>query len=309
MRHQYQHYFYNKRQQQHRHQYHYQRYQQQQHQLYCLAKIPKMQQQSQIPAYQMLRFLLLLVCYCCYSHASMEYSAKLSNCYDNQYGFNDHYVYNSTATVTVANAIAKNFTNNSTIINSITLTNNNNNDNSSNNSSQLMPQQIHLDGNVARRAEMDSLNSRRFQQSPVSGWKCCCWNATNLGEIECRCEGEALTRVPQTLTIPLQRLTIASAGLPRLRNTGLKVYNASLLDIVLTDLKYLETIQDGAFASLKLLRTIYISHAPKRIINSGLTKIPDLIHLPTTNILQMIDLDNNHITEIESKSINIKTDQ
>lgn len=50
-------------------------------------------------------------------------------------------------------------------------------------------------------------------------------------EIECRCEGEALTRIPQTLTIPLQRLTIASAGLPRLRNTGLKIYNATLLDM------------------------------------------------------------------------------
>ncbi|XP_037956397.1 follicle-stimulating hormone receptor isoform X2 [Teleopsis dalmanni] len=166
------------------------------------------------------------------------------------------------------------------------------------------------------------------QTSTTSGWNCCCWNSTNQDEVECRCEGEALTRVPQTLTVSMQRLTIASAGLPRLRNTGLKVYAESLLDVVLIDLQQLETIQDGAFATLKLLRTIYISHAPMltylskdvfqgisdtikiiRIINSGLMTVPDLIHLPPQNILQMIDLDNNHITRIGIKSINIKTEQ
>ncbi|XP_065364547.1 lutropin-choriogonadotropic hormone receptor [Calliphora vicina] len=321
-------YFYKRQQQQQQHQRQHQKQQRQhhrhfyhqQHQNYCLAKIPKMQQQLQMPAYQMLRFLLLLVCYCCHSQASMEYSAKLSNCYDNQYGFNGHHIYNATtAAVTAANNTATTSSSNVTTIIA-----------PSNNSGQFAQSLANTGAGVMKNNEADEIISRgAFQHSSsVRGWKCCCWNATSLDEIECRCEGEALTRVPQTLTIPLQRLTIASAGLPRLRNTGLKVYNASLLDIVLTDLKYLETIQDGAFASLKLLRTIYISHAPKltylskdvfegisdtikiiRIINSGLTKIPDLIHLPTTHILQMIDLDNNHITHIESKSINIKTDQ
>ncbi|KAI8120699.1 hypothetical protein FF38_04494 [Lucilia cuprina] len=300
-------YYYRRHRQQKQHQHNY-FYQQQHQQHYCLPKIPKMQQQLQMPAYQVLRFLLLLVCYCCHSQASMEYSAKLSNCYDNQYGFNGHHIYNGSAPTMAIAGITNNTSSNETTISA------------TNNSGDQLVQ-------ATTKSETDSAVA--FQQSSsVRGWKCCCWNATSLDEIECRCEGEALTRVPQTLTIPLQRLTIASAGLPRLRNTGLKVYNASLLDIVLTDLKYLETIQDGAFASLKLLRTIYISHAPKltylskdvfegisetikiiRIINSGLTKIPDLIHLPTTNILQMIDLDNNQITQIESKSINIKTDQ
>ncbi|KAM7360991.1 leucine-rich repeat-containing G protein-coupled receptor 1 [Cochliomyia hominivorax] len=326
--HQYYYYYYKRqqRQRQQQHQYyhyhhhhnhyyyqHYHHHQQQQHQINCLSKIPKMQQQLQMPAYQMLRFLLLLVCYCCHSQASMEYSAKLSNCYDNQYGFNGHHLSNITTAVktTATSVVTANNTSNSNNFTTFTTTiaTSYNNVASSSDAGR--------DGYVAS-----------TKGTSVGGWKCCCWNATSLDEIECRCEGEALTRVPQTLTIPLQRLTIASAGLPRLRNTGLKVYNATLLDIVLTDLKYLETIQDGAFASLKLLRTIYISHAPKltylskdvfegisetikiiRIINSGLTKIPDLIHLPTTNILQMIDLDNNHITQIESKSINIKTDQ
>ncbi|XP_023035497.1 follicle-stimulating hormone receptor [Drosophila willistoni] len=164
------------------------------------------------------------------------------------------------------------------------------------------------------------------QMGPM--WKCCCWNATNQNELECRCEGEALTRVPQTLNLPVQRLTVASAGLPRLRSTGLKVYAATLLDVAFMDCLQLELIQDGAFANLTMLRTIYISNAPKltvlskdvfkdisdtieiiRIINSGLISVPDLRYLPPNNILQMIDLDNNQITRIDSKSINIKTGQ
>ncbi|XP_017119258.1 lutropin-choriogonadotropic hormone receptor [Drosophila elegans] len=164
---------------------------------------------------------------------------------------------------------------------------------------------------------------------PPSGWKCCCWNASNQNEeVECRCGGDGLNRVPQTLKRPIQRLTIASAGLPRLRNTGLKVYGSTLLDVAFTDCLQLELIQDGAFANLTLLRTIYISNAPKltflskdvffgisgsveiiRIINSGLTRVPDLGHLPPHNILQMIDLDNNQITRIDTKSIKVKTAQ
>ncbi|XP_016976568.1 lutropin-choriogonadotropic hormone receptor [Drosophila rhopaloa] len=164
---------------------------------------------------------------------------------------------------------------------------------------------------------------------PPSGWKCCCWKSSNQNEeVECRCEGDGLNRVPQSLKLPIQRLTIASAGLPRVRFTGLKVYGSSLLDVAFIDCLQLELIQDGAFANLALLRTIYISNAPKltflskdvfsgisgsveiiRIINSGLTRVPDLGHLPPHNILQMIDLDNNQITRIDTKSINVKTAQ
>ncbi|XP_020813515.1 lutropin-choriogonadotropic hormone receptor isoform X2 [Drosophila serrata] len=163
----------------------------------------------------------------------------------------------------------------------------------------------------------------------TSRWKCFCSKTPNQSEeLECRCEGDSLTRVPQTLQLPIQRLTIASAGLPRLRSTGLKVYGPTLLDVAFTDCLKLELIQDGAFANLTMLRTIYISNAPKltflskdvfagisetveviRIINSGLTRVPDLGHLPPHNILQMIDLDNNQITRIDTKSINVKTAQ
>ncbi|KRF79137.1 lutropin-choriogonadotropic hormone receptor isoform X2 [Drosophila virilis] len=138
--------------------------------------------------------------------------------------------------------------------------------------------------------------------SDASVWKCCCWEATNQNEFECRCEGEALTRVPQTLKLPLLRLTIASAGLPRLRSMGLKVYATTLLDVAFIDCLQLEAIQNGAFSNLTFLRTI-------RIINSGLTSVPDFGYLPPNNILQMIDLDNNQISRIDSKSIQVKTAQ
>ncbi|KAH8244034.1 hypothetical protein KR032_012469 [Drosophila birchii] len=182
--------------------------------------------------------------------------------------------------------------------------------------------------NAVTEAQGDAPMTVTLTPAP-SGWKCCCWKAPNQSEeVECRCEGDALTRVPQTLQLPIQRLTIASAGLPRLRYTGLKVYGPTLLDVAFTDCLKLELIQDGAFSNLTLLRTIYISNAPKltflskdvfagisdtveiiRIINSGLTSVPDLGHLPPHNILQMIDLDNNQITRIDTKSINVKTAQ
>lgn len=110
----------------------------------------------------------------------MEYSAKLSNCYDNQDGFNGHYIYNSSVSGLAAGS-TRQFTNNATIINTTILTNNNNN-NKQNNSNQLMSQELQMAGNVAGHVEMNALNSKAFQQSapPVSGWKCCCWNATNL---------------------------------------------------------------------------------------------------------------------------------
>lgn len=65
----------------------------------------------------------------------------------------------------------------------------------------------------------------------VCMYNICVCSIYQQNELECRCEGEALTRVPQTLQLPLQRLTIASAGMPRLRSVGLKVYGATLLDV------------------------------------------------------------------------------
>ncbi|XP_061390716.1 uncharacterized protein LOC133326057 [Musca vetustissima] len=165
----------------------------------CTTKIPKRQHQLQMPAFQMLRFLLLLVCYSCHQSqttAAIEYSAQLSQCYDKAYGFGGYHLFNDSLAP----------------------------------GNQLIWDSVNGTGLLRNGSEIVRTLAQP-EATTAPGWKCCCWNATNSDEVECRCEGEALSRVPQTLTVPLQRLTIASAGLPRLRNTALKVYNASLSDM------------------------------------------------------------------------------
>ncbi|XP_037044628.1 thyrotropin receptor isoform X2 [Bradysia coprophila] len=166
--------------------------------------------------------------------------------------------------------------------------------------------------------------------SHIPGWRCHCWNSTNESEaeLECRCEGMALTRIPQTLHAGMQKLTITRAGLPFLRYVGLKNYSNSLQDIMLTDLLEFETIEPGVFTPLHLLRTLYISHAPKlksisadvfqgisssfrslRIINCGLLTVPDMKYLSPGVILYMIDLEGNQISQIPEKTVKVKTEQ
>ncbi|XP_020715318.1 lutropin-choriogonadotropic hormone receptor isoform X2 [Ceratitis capitata] len=265
------------------------------------------------PLFRLLPVLWLLLCYCCCCcHCAdrrhiEEQNVKPNNCYDMRYGFD--------GALTSAAPIPRLPTVNSTNgVNGSTVSSTNL---SAAASDPWMRHQLQLQSGA-------DTNAHGIRP----GWQCCCWNATNQDEIECHCEGEALMRVPQTLTLSLQRLSIASAGLPRVRTTGLKKYSASLLDFVLKDVQHLECIEDGAFEGLMLLRTIYISNAPKlktlsrgvflgisetikiiRIINSGLIRVPDLWHIPPTSILQMIDLDSNEIARIDKNSINVKTDQ
>ncbi|XP_054085268.1 thyrotropin receptor isoform X2 [Zeugodacus cucurbitae] len=269
------------------------------------------------PLFRLLPVLWLLLCYCCcccycaHRRQAEEYSAQLSNCYNMQYGF-DRALIGIAPKLLLPNANSSDSGNGTNVIAANTIT-------AVNDLWTRHPQQSASD-----------MRKQGYRKAPVmhTGWQCCCWNATNQDEIECHCVGEALMRVPQTLTVPVQRLSIASAGLPRVRTTGLKKYAGSLQDFILKDLQHLECIEDGAFDGLKLLRTIYISNAPKlltlahdvfrgisdtikiiRIINSGLIRVPDLRHIPPANILQMIDLDNNEITRIDKNSINVKTDQ
>lgn len=50
-------------------------------------------------------------------------------------------------------------------------------------------------------------------------------------ELECRCKGPALLRVPQLLSVNMQRLVISRAGIPMLRYVGLKKYGSTLQDV------------------------------------------------------------------------------
>ncbi|XP_031619803.1 lutropin-choriogonadotropic hormone receptor-like isoform X2 [Contarinia nasturtii] len=180
-------------------------------------------------------------------------------------------------------------------------------------------------------SDLKTGTSNAVDNSPITGWQCFCWNTTTgyEDELECRCKGLALVRVPQRLPENMQRLTISAAGIPMLRTTGLKRHASSLQDVMFTDLMEFESIQPGSFSELVCLRTIYISNAPKlmylsanvfegiastlkslRIINCSLKRIPDLSYLKSIRtILNMVDFEGNQIEEIYPKSVNIRTEQ
>lgn len=139
---------------------HRQRHKYRQH--FCSTRIPKRQIQLQMPAFQMLRFLLLLVCYCGQqgsqaASAAMDYGAKLSNCYDKAYGFRGFQLLNDSLTTV-----------NQMIWDPENGTYPRTNDPSG-----------HVFGGLLRN-DTDSMAILKQSEAPQStGWKCCCWNATN----------------------------------------------------------------------------------------------------------------------------------
>uniref|UniRef100_A0A182K8C9 G-protein coupled receptors family 1 profile domain-containing protein n=1 Tax=Anopheles christyi TaxID=43041 RepID=A0A182K8C9_9DIPT len=159
--------------------------------------------------------------------------------------------------------------------------------------------------------------------------QCRCWNSTEeaAGEVQCRCLGQSIVRVPQKLT-GMQRLTLEKVGIKRLRTNALTVYADTLQDMFFIYLREFHRIEPAAFARLHHLRTLYIAHAPKleflpadvfegistrlktlRIIHSGLLAVPDLRVLSDHIIMHMVDLDGNQIREIYERSIQLKTDE
>ncbi|XP_059609436.1 lutropin-choriogonadotropic hormone receptor [Phlebotomus argentipes] len=169
-----------------------------------------------------------------------------------------------------------------------------------------------------------------FESKLNGGYELQCWNSVHNmeAELECRCSGSSLVRIPQILPVTVQSLTIVSAGIQTLRVAGLRLYSQNLKDLTLTDLPNFRGIEPRAFENMNQLRTIYISQAPNlqslsadvfegiskslkilRILNCGLEKIPDLSYLYSDVILQMVDLEGNRISKIEEKSVRVKTEQ
>ncbi|XP_058466993.1 thyrotropin receptor isoform X2 [Malaya genurostris] len=158
---------------------------------------------------------------------------------------------------------------------------------------------------------------------------CRCWNSTDefLEEVQCRCEGRSILKIPQKLT-SMQKLILEKVGIKRLRENALAVYADELRDLFLMYLREFHLVEPRAFSKLRNLRTLYIAHAPKlqfleanvfegissklktlRIINCGLLAVPDMRMLSDRIILHMVDLDGNHIQEIHERAIRIKTDE
>ncbi|XP_049813659.1 lutropin-choriogonadotropic hormone receptor-like [Schistocerca nitens] len=96
----------------------------------------------------------------------------------------------------------------------------------------------------------------------------------------------------------------------------------------LSNVRHLRTIEEGVFEGLINLRTIYIYQAPAlltipatvfrvelpnlkilRIVHTGLQAAPLLDDLQTSDIMHMVDLDNNKIKRIGRRWIKLKAEQ
>ncbi|XP_055543900.1 follicle-stimulating hormone receptor isoform X2 [Wyeomyia smithii] len=107
---------------------------------------------------------------------------------------------------------------------------------------------------------------------------CRCWNSIedSLEEVQCKCEGHSIMRIPQKLAA-MHKLILENIGTKRLRENALLVYADCLKDL--------------------------------RIIHCGLLAVPDMRMLSDRIILHMVDLDGNQIREIPERAIRIKTDE
>uniref|UniRef100_A0A182P438 G-protein coupled receptors family 1 profile domain-containing protein n=1 Tax=Anopheles epiroticus TaxID=199890 RepID=A0A182P438_9DIPT len=134
--------------------------------------------------------------------------------------------------------------------------------------------------------------------------QCRCWNSTEeaAGEVQCRCLGQSIVRVPQKLT-GMQRLTLEKVGIKRLRTNALTVYADTLQDLFFIYLREFHRIEPAAFARLRHLRTLYIAHAPK------LEFLPADVFEGISTRLKTLDLDGNQIRQIYERSIQLKTDE
>ncbi|KAK9887281.1 hypothetical protein WA026_021590 [Henosepilachna vigintioctopunctata] len=96
----------------------------------------------------------------------------------------------------------------------------------------------------------------------------------------------------------------------------------------LSNLPYLHEIEDGTFANIPNLRTIYITLCPKlqmahgllkdvtsvkfyilRITQTGLIKIPQLSYIPRENVIHLLDLDRNKLEKLSTNAINVRAEQ
>ncbi|XP_069943789.1 uncharacterized protein [Cherax quadricarinatus] len=122
--------------------------------------------------------------------------------------------------------------------------------------------------------------------------------------------------------------TLNEVGIETLRNDSFTRYRETLHEIVLENVPELRTIEAGAFKGLYQLRSIYIHSAPHlrtmpnftvtvndknlrslRVASSGLERIPDMQFTGPLDILNMIDLDNNRIRKVHSKSLKVRVEQ
>ncbi|CAG9863166.1 unnamed protein product [Phyllotreta striolata] len=124
-------------------------------------------------------------------------------------------------------------------------------------------------------------------------------------EPKCQCTGPELVDVPANLTKNLEILVIEDAEcLEVLKSDSLNPHSRTLRELTLANLEKFYYFESGVFHQLKQLQTLYIQRAPK------LLKIqPDVFRtfLPR---LKILDLEHNHIKEIQTRQVsNVRAEQ
>nr|XP_023027934.1 uncharacterized protein LOC111515973 [Leptinotarsa decemlineata] len=121
------------------------------------------------------------------------------------------------------------------------------------------------------------------------------------------CYGKALSEIPKNLSTSLIKLTITDCIIVHISKNSFDPYREQIRDITLSNMPYLRVIEEGTFANMTELRTLYISYAPQvrflygllrgvtsttfyslRIVWTRLTEIPDLVDLPTNNTMFLL---------------------
>ncbi|XP_063918827.1 lutropin-choriogonadotropic hormone receptor-like isoform X2 [Zophobas morio] len=147
-------------------------------------------------------------------------------------------------------------------------------------------------------------------------------------DIECKCSGKKLLHIPAYLNKTLTKLIVTDSDIRYITKNEFNPYKNKLRDVTLGNLPYLRVIEDGSFADIPNLRTLYISHAPQlkflhgllmgvtsnkfysvRIVQTGLHEVPDFSLLPSENVMQLLDLDLNKITKLTRNSLKVIAEQ
>ncbi|KAL1501143.1 hypothetical protein ABEB36_006527 [Hypothenemus hampei] len=166
-----------------------------------------------------------------------------------------------------------------------------------------------------------------IEKSDDNLYKCGVYSHKNDFEVHCR--GNGLTEIPWNLNETLNKLIISETkNILTIKSKAFDPYKKRLEDVILSDLPNLRVIEEGAFANISNLRTIYIYNAPQikfiygllkgvtskhfrslRIVNTGLHEVPQLFFLPKNNTLFLLDLDHNKIEKLYTNSVRVSAQQ
>ncbi|CAH1114368.1 unnamed protein product [Psylliodes chrysocephalus] len=86
------------------------------------------------------------------------------------------------------------------------------------------------------------------------------------------CYGNTLTEIPNNLSRSMSKLSVTDCPITYISRYSLDPYRDELMDITLSNLPYLRVVEDGTFANMPNLRTLYISYAPQIMFLHGLLK-------------------------------------